>query len=541
MLFRSPHSEFPWLRLQRVGDVFYGYASRDGRTWTDPKSQDSATWGADPTVDMATVERVPMAQTLYVGLSVSSHWVGETALAQFRDFGSPNDPVQISRNPADTTASLIGQSGSAELSVGVAGGYDFVTLQWYKNDELLAGETNPTLKLNSVTMDDSGATFFVVASNTVNATVATSATATLSVEADITPPTIVSATSRGTPNWVAVKFSEAIDPASIDMYNFYIDNNVGSPTRTFMGYSPDVVVLEVDGLAEETTYTIEISGVTDVAGNGIEAFSTVEFVMLGDKAFPLARIHFFKWLAVGDTSLDTMLANPALYPDNPGVVLSNTLFEDPSTEDDNVPEGTNYIMRIFGLYNCDKTGDYKFYCASDDGSNVYLSSDDKPANKVRIAFEPEWNGRRNYTGIDRRDASNPQNQSGLIPLIAGRTYFLEQVMREGGGGNNASVAVRRPGGAIPTEPLPESAFLPTRYIDGSFFQNFGAARVGQAPASQSVREGTPASFVLRADGTPPYFIQWFKDGAPIAGATKEIFTTAPVDTTWNNADRKSVV
>ena len=530
----GPFSEFPWIRLQRVGNVFYGYASRDGRTWTDPKSQNTTNWAADPTVDAATVEKKPMAETLYVGLSVSSHWAGETALAEFRDFGSPNDPVQISRNPADTTATLVGHSGSAELSVGVAGGYDFVTLQWYKNDELIPGATNPTLKLSGVTAADSGATFYVAVSNTVNQSVATSTPATLSVAEDTTAPTVVSATSRGTPNWVAVKFSEAIDPTTIQYYNFFVDNNVGNPVKTFMGYSPDVVVIEVDGLSEDFTYNLDISGVADLAGNVVEN-TTVPFVMQGDKTFPLARIHFFKWTAIGDTSLDNMLNTPALYPDNPGFVLSNNVFEDPSTEDDNDVQGTNYIIRIFGIYNCDKTGDYKFYCASDDGSNVYLSSDDKPANKVRICYEPTWNGRRAYTTTDRRNADNPENQSVLIPLTAGRTYYLEQFMREGGGGNNASVAVRRPGGGIPAEPLAESAFLPTRYMDGYFFQSFGEARIGQAPASQSVREGTPATFVLRADGTPPYFIQWFRDGAPVAGATKDIFTTAPVDTTWNQA------
>src|SRR5437773_3848021 len=57
-----------WLRLQRVGNQFTGYASYDGQTWTQVGSASIA-----------------MPATIYFGLAVSSHNSNQSATAQFRD------------------------------------------------------------------------------------------------------------------------------------------------------------------------------------------------------------------------------------------------------------------------------------------------------------------------------------------------------------------------------------------------------------------------------------------------------------------------
>ncbi|MEO8428379.1 MAG: lamin tail domain-containing protein, partial [Verrucomicrobiota bacterium] len=60
-----------WLRLQRVGDVFTGYAGFDGQTWVQ---LGSAT--------------VPMAGTIYLGMAVTSHDPGQSANASLRDLST---------------------------------------------------------------------------------------------------------------------------------------------------------------------------------------------------------------------------------------------------------------------------------------------------------------------------------------------------------------------------------------------------------------------------------------------------------------------
>ena len=57
-----------WLRLQRLGNNFSGFASYDGQTW----------------ISLASVS-IAMPSQIYVGMAVSSHNPGQPALAQFRD------------------------------------------------------------------------------------------------------------------------------------------------------------------------------------------------------------------------------------------------------------------------------------------------------------------------------------------------------------------------------------------------------------------------------------------------------------------------
>ena len=61
-----------WVRLQRVGDVITGYRSTDGSTWTK----------------VASTTIVGLAQTVYLGMAVTSHNTTASTTAQFRDFGN---------------------------------------------------------------------------------------------------------------------------------------------------------------------------------------------------------------------------------------------------------------------------------------------------------------------------------------------------------------------------------------------------------------------------------------------------------------------
>ena len=98
------------------------------------------------------------------------------------------------------------------------------------------------------------------------------------------------------------------------------------------------------------------------------------------------------------------------------------------------------------------TGDYTFWIASDDNSELWLSTDEDPAHKVLIASVPEWTSSREWT----RFASQ---QSAPITLMAGRKYYIEALAKEGGGGDNLAVRWQLPGGvwenpADPGAPIP---------------------------------------------------------------------------------------
>jgi hypothetical protein len=80
-------------------------------------------------------------------------------------------------------------------------------------------------------------------------------------------------------------------------------------------------------------------------------------------------------------------------------------FEWPQTGDINTKPGgiaDNYGIELAGYITPTETAEYQFWISADDGAELWLSTDDDPANLVKIANEPEWNGTRNYPTGDRR-------------------------------------------------------------------------------------------------------------------------------------------
>ena len=87
------------------------------------------------------------------------------------------------------------------------------------------------------------------------------------------------------------------------------------------------------------------------------------------------------------------------------------------------------------------------WIASDDNSELWLSTDTSPANATEIAYVPGWTSSRAYTWYS-------QQKSAAISLVAGQSYYIEALQKEGGGGDNLSVAWRLPTDtADPTVPI----------------------------------------------------------------------------------------
>ena len=111
------------------------------------------------------------------------------------------------------------------------------------------------------------------------------------------------------------------------------------------------------------------------------------------------------------------------------------LFETPSNTRD------NYAARVSGYLCPPVTGEYTFWIASDDNGELYISSDEKPENKVMVAHVPGWTASRQY---DKYAAQ----RSVKISLVAGQKYYVEALMNEGGGGDNLSVGWQLPDGTL---------------------------------------------------------------------------------------------
>lgn len=95
------------------------------------------------------------------------------------------------------------------------------------------------------------------------------------------------------------------------------------------------------------------------------------------------------------------------------------------------------------------TGTYNFWVASDDSSELWLSTDDNEANLVKIASVS------GYTSYEQWNKYSSQKSPG-ISLVAGQPYFMMALNKEGDGGDHLSIAW-------------QSSSVPFTVIDGSEF------------------------------------------------------------------------
>ncbi len=100
--------------------------------------------------------------------------------------------------------------------------------------------------------------------------------------------------------------------------------------------------------------------------------------------------------------------------------------------------GDNYGQRLSGYLIPPSSGDYTFWIASDDGGELWLSTDPSPSNRKRIATVNGAVGNQAWT-------QQANQQSAVIPLVAGQRYYIEALHKEGAGGDHLAVAWQGPG------------------------------------------------------------------------------------------------
>jgi len=139
------------------------------------------------------------------------------------------------------------------------------------------------------------------------------------------------------------------------------------------------------------------------------------------------------WNNLSGTAVSN-LTGSAAYPYNPSGRDRLTSLETPTNWAD------NYGVRVRGYLYVPVTGQYRFWIAGDDNSQLLLSTDATPGKARLIASVPEWTNAREW-------GKYAQQQSALISLVAGQRYYIEALMKEGTGGDNLAVAWQIPGGS----------------------------------------------------------------------------------------------
>ncbi|NJK93843.1 MAG: hypothetical protein HC905_01970, partial [Bacteroidales bacterium] len=144
------------------------------------------------------------------------------------------------------------------------------------------------------------------------------------------------------------------------------------------------------------------------------------------------------------------LTGASIYPNSPTSTLGLTSFEIP------LNSGDNYGARVSGYLCAPENGGYTFWVAGDDNVELWLSTDDSPANKQRVAYHTGWTSSREWNKYSSQ-------KSAVINLSAGASYYIEALMKEGSGGDNLAVGWRKPSdgdGTSPVAVIPVSVLSP---------------------------------------------------------------------------------
>ncbi len=130
------------------------------------------------------------------------------------------------------------------------------------------------------------------------------------------------------------------------------------------------------------------------------------------------------------------------FPDHPDEVTTINSWEIPRNT------GKYFGARIRGYVIPPVTGEYVFYLASDDQSELYLSTNASPENRKLIAFADTWGEERHWA------TGNPETTSAPIRLEAGQRYYVETLHKQEVGPDHLGVNWRMPGQKAPEHGAP---------------------------------------------------------------------------------------
>jgi hypothetical protein len=208
-----------------------------------------------------------------------------------------------------------------------------------------------------------------------------------------------------------------------------------------------------------------------------------------------------------------------------------------------------------------------FFLNSDDDSDLFVSTDETPANKRLVARVTGWAGsalgwqqtggggdtlaqRRSDQFTDPNTGTQPYTTG--IPLTGGQRYYIEGVHTEGGGGDYFAATYKLVSDPDPVNGddskilgnalafyaprIPWVAFTaqpqsPAPVVSGGSSVTFSAAGTN-APSIVVGDTGNPVPWF----NNPTYLkYQWYKNGTPIPGANSSSYTLSPILPSDNNA------
>jgi hypothetical protein len=192
------------------------------------------------------------------------------------------------------------------------------------------------------------------------------------------------------------------------------------------------------------TYAVSAS-VPSVGGNLVTVTSSNAVVTIQPAPVVTGKLKYLYFPGAGSVA---SVESGTLTPSYAGTTVGSDSSGFISSAESGSNFADTYGNQISGFFIPPTTADYVFFLCSDDQSDLWLSTDENPANKKLIAQETVWSNPRQWTSsggssdltAKRSDQFTGTQWSGnTIHLTAGTKYYLEADHVEGGGGDNLGV------------------------------------------------------------------------------------------------------
>ena len=177
------------------------------------------------------------------------------------------------------------------------------------------------------------------------------------------------------------------------------------------------------------------SGYTDSDGDGLDNWREYRMgrnPMVRDNDRPSQSLLAQTWLQRKGSRVEDLYSDAGF----PGKPDESTFV----SELDYARWDSNYGTRLRGYVIPPEDGEYVFYVSGDDQAELWLSSSADKFGKQRVASVNSWLGWRRWRRSSAQD-------SVTVELVAGRSYYIEIVHKQGAGDGHLGVAWKRPDGS----------------------------------------------------------------------------------------------
>jgi len=278
-----------------------------------------------------------------------------------------------------------------------------------------------------------------------------------------------------------------------------------------------------------------MAGLAVTAGNNA-ALNTATFTnfSLAGTSPPIFGVYRQRWSNLGSSLGNTLMEltnttyNPN-WPDNPDPTY--TQFS-PGFETEVNDGVNNWGERLRAFVVPPTNGDYTFWIASDDTSDLFISTDETPANETIIASVTSWTSWQDFS-------SEPTQQSSPVYLQGGQRYYIEALMQQGGGGDNMTVQWQLPNGTIEV-PLATGSAAGTLLVPFTGLTNMPEIYFQPATNTTSLESGT-ATFSLLTTNPAPVRYQWRLSGTNLPGANSPVLVLSNLNLSWTGESFVCVV